>query len=320
MGVNPADFNLGGQARATPEGKLDGGVYGVGDFLGGNVIFYNKKMFDEAGLPYPSDTQSMTWTQYADACRKLGKPDRNPQKAIYGCSVPAWGFDINDAWVFGPDGRTAVGYMDSDPVTQAWNLGTALVRDRFAPSGDLLAAFPSGESDAFAQGKLAMTWSDFTETSKYQANGIDFGLAPFMVLDGAESFVDTWTTPWGTFTQSKHPQEALAFLRFIATDGQRIRAETSADPPLSTKVAQELEWGAGDPIREQYLRVLQQAKPQPFIPELPEGTYDAREIYRKMTTAGQTDAAPLLDEEAKKTQPELDKAWQEWEKLGSGQG
>ena len=165
-----------------------------------------------------------------------------------------------------------------------------------------------------------MTWSDFTETSKYQANGIDFGLAPFMVLDGAESFVDTWTTPWGTFTQSKHPQEALAFLRFIATDGQRIRAETSADPPLSTKVAQELEWGAGDPIREQYLRVLQQAKPQPFVPELPEGTYDAREIYRKMTTAGQTDAAPLLDEEAMKTQPELDKAWQEWEELGSGQG
>lgn len=317
-GIDPADFNPGGLARATPEGALDGGLYGVGDFLGGNVLFYNKAMFDEAGIPHPSATESLTWAEYAEICRALGKPSRNPAEAVWGCSVPAWGFDINDAWIYGPDGRTAVGHMDSDAVSDAWNIGTALVRDRFAPNAEVLGMFPAGESDAFAQGKLGITWSDFTEAAKYQANGIDFGLAPFMVIEGAESFVDTWTTPWGTFTQSAHPEEAMKFLQFIATDAQRIRAEISSDPPLSMALAEELEWGRGDPVKEQYLTVLQQAKPQVFVPELPEGAFDEDEVYRQMTVGGATDAAPILDAAAAATQPLLDEAWQEWERLGAG--
>lgn len=314
-GVDPAQFNPGGLARGTPEGKLDGGLYGIGDFLGGNILFYNKRLLDEAGLPHPSATQSMTWTQYDQLCRTVGKPDRNPTKAVYGCSVPGFAFGIWGAWFMGADGRTALGNMNSDPVVGAWNIGTALVRDRYAPSGELLSTLGAGESDLFAQGKLGITWSDFTEATKYAENGIDFGLAPFMVIDGSESFVETYTQPWGTFTDSEHPEEALAFLRFIATDAQRLRAETSSDPPLSTTVTQELAWAAGDPIREQYLAVLQQAKPQVFAPELPEGAFDEGEIYRLLTTGGQTDAKPLLDEAAAKTQPLLDQAWLEWEQL-----
>lgn len=318
-GVNPADFSPGGMARTAPEGRIENGIYGVGDFLGGNVLVYNKAMFDAAGIPYPSDSVSMTWTQYADICRKLGKPDRNPQKAIYGCSVHHGGFDIYGGWVWGQDGRTATGNMNSDPHVAAWNTGTALVRDKFAPSAELLAAFPAGESDAFAAGKIGITWSDFTEASKYTANKIDFGIAPYVVLDGAGTYVDTWTTPWGTFKDAKHPEQALRFLKFIATDAQRLRASISSDPPLSLKVAQEMEWGVGDPIKEQYLRALQAGGiPQIFVPPLPEGSYNNAELYRKMTTGGQQDAKPLLDEAVAKAQPALDKAWQEWAALGQG--
>lgn len=316
-GVDPQDFNSGGMARCAPEGDISGGIYAVGDFLGGNVIFYNKGLFDGAGIDYPSDTESMQWPHFEEIARKLGKPDRNPAKATYGASVTHWYFGIWAKWVWGDDGRQIDGNLNSGPEIDAWNLGTALVRDGYAPGASLLETLPAGESDLFTQGKIAMTWSDFTEASKYEANGIDFGLAPFVVIEGSESFVDTWTAPWGTFTESKHPDEALAFLKFIATDAQHIRAETSSDPPLSMKVADALEWGKDDPIKQQYLTVLKQAKPQVFVPGefLPEGTYDSEEVFRKMTVERKDDAKPLLDEAAKKTQPELDKAWQEWEKL-----
>ena len=90
----------------------------------------------------------------------------------------------------------------------------------------------------------------------------------------------------------------------------------SADPPLSLKVAREINWGAGDPITEQYLEVLEtSAKAQVFVPPLPEGAYDPVEIYNKMTVQGETDAEPLLDAAAKKTQPLLDRAWKDWEAL-----
>ena len=57
------------------------------------------------------------------------------------------------------------------------------------------------------------------------------------------------------------------------------------------------------------------AKPQVFVPPLPEGAYNYSEVYRLMTIEGQTDAAPLLDAEAERTQPLLEQAWADWEKL-----
>ena len=316
-GVDPADFAPGGLARAT---LPDGGIYGIGDFLGGNILFYNKALFDAAGAPYPSLTESMTWPEFDQACRRVGQPDRNPMRAVYGCSVQDWGFDIWSKWAWGEDGRTVLGNLNSDAMVQGWNLGTALVRDGYAPSASIEESLPGGMPDLFAQGKMAMIWSDFTEVAKYQAAGIDFGMGPFVVIEGSESFVDTWTTPWGTFTDSEHPEEALAFLEFMATDAQYIRAETSADPPLSQTVAEEIGWGRGDPVTEQYLAVLQQGKAQVFVPDsfIPLGVFPHTEdeIYRRLTTGGETDAKAILDAEAAAAQPALDQAWAEWDRLG----
>jgi multiple sugar transport system substrate-binding protein len=318
--VNPDDFNPGGIGRITLQGNIDEGIYAVGDFLGANVLFYNKDMFDAAGLEYPPVDRSLTWPEFDELCRQLAKPSENPVEAIYGCNVPAYSFGIWTKWIYGEDGRTAIGNINSPEMVQAWNLGTALVREGMAPNASVMEAFASGGSDMFAQGKLAMTQSDFSEAAKFTAEGVNFGVAPFWVLTGSESFVDTWTAPWGTFVNSPHPDEALEFIRFLATDAQRIRPQVSSDPPFSSAVAEEINWGEGDPIKEQYLQVLQQAKPQgppphPFF-VLPEGAYDADEIFRLMTIEGQTEAQPLLDAEAEKTQPLLDEGWQLWEELG----
>jgi multiple sugar transport system substrate-binding protein len=318
-GVNPTDFNPGGLGRITMEGDPSTGIFAVGDFLGANVLFYNKDMFDAAGVEYPPADRSLTWPEYAEMCRQLAKPSDNPMEAVYGCNVPVYGFGIWTRWLYGEDGRTAIGNINSPEMVEAWNLGTALVREGMAPNASVMEAFPAGGSDMFVQGKLAMTQSDFSEASKYEAEGVNFGVAPFWVLSGSDSFVDTWTAPYGTFTQSPHPEEALEFIRFLATDAQEIRPQVSSDPPLNMKVAEEMNWGEGDPIKQQYLQVLQLAKPQgppphPFF-VMPEGAYDAGEIFRLMTVEGQTDAQPLLDAEAEKTQPLLDEAWELWEDL-----
>jgi multiple sugar transport system substrate-binding protein len=316
-GVDPADFAPGGMARAT---LPDGGIYGIGDHLGGNILFYNKALFDAAGAPHPSLTESMTWPEFDQACRQVGQPNRNPMQAVYGCSVQDWSFDIWSKWAWGEDGKTVLGNLNSEAMVQGYNLGTALVRDGYAPSASIEQSLPGGMSDLFAQGKMAMIWSDFTEVAKYQEAGIDFGMGPFVVIEGSESFVDTWTTPWGTFTSSQHPEEALTFLEFMATDAQYIRAETSADPPLSQAVAEEIEWGQGDPITEDYLAVLQQGKAQVYVPAsyIPVGIYPHTEdeIYRRLTTGGETDAKAILDAEAAAAQPALDQAWVEWDRLG----
>ena len=313
-GVDVADFNPGGIARATVEGDVAEGVYGVGDFLGGNIFVYNKALFDAAGIPYPAADKSLTIQEYADICRKLAKPDPDPAKTVYGCSMPEWAPGIQSKDVFGADGRQAEGNLNSPEMVDAFNIAGALVREKAAPGGTALTAI--GESDLFADGRLGITWTDFTETPKYDEAGLQYGLAPFLVIKPGESFVDTWTAPWGTFTESTNQAAALEFLRWLATDGQVVRMESSADPSLSMSAAQATNYGEGNPTKEAYLQVLSAAaKPQVFVPPGVE-VWDNAEVLRQLTIGGKTDAKPILDAMAAATQKELDRVWTEWEKIG----
>ena len=124
-GVDVADFNPGGIGRATVEGDVADGVYGVGDFLGGNIFVYNKALFDAAGIPYPAADKSLTIQEYADICRKLAKPDPDPAKAVYGCSMPEWAPGIQTKDVFGADGRSAEGNLNSPEMVEAFNIAGA---------------------------------------------------------------------------------------------------------------------------------------------------------------------------------------------------
>ena len=189
--------------------------------------------------------KSLTIQEYADICRKLAKPDKDPAKTVYGCSMPEWAPGIQSKDVFGADGRSAEGNLNSPEMVEAFNIAGQLVREKAAPGGTALTAI--GESDLFAEGRLGITWTDFTETPKYDAAGLEFGLAPFLVIKSGESFVDTWTAPWGTFTESTNQAAALEFLRWLATDGQVVRMETSADPSLSMSAAEANNYGQGDP-------------------------------------------------------------------------
>jgi multiple sugar transport system substrate-binding protein len=313
-GLSVGDFAPGGVARFTLEDGPKQGIFGVGDFLGGNIIVYNKDLLDDAGADYPPTDSSLEWPEYADLARKLARPNEDPNKRVYGASAPEWGFGIWQKWVFGPDGRKILGNLNAEPEIQAWNLGTALVRDKIAPSGQVTTTV--AEPDLFTQKRIAMTWTDFTYVNDYNAANINFGIAPWPVIQGSESFVDTWTAPWGTFVESNNLHAALTFLQFMGTEAQRIRARVSADPPLSLKIAREIDWSKGDPLKEEYLKVLEvAAQAQPFVPPLPEGGYVSTDVYNEMTVQGQTDATPILEAEAKKTQPILDKAWKDWEAL-----
>jgi ABC-type glycerol-3-phosphate transport system substrate-binding protein len=310
-GVDPTDFNAGGLSRATIENDQSKGIFAIGDFLGGNVLVYNRSMFAAAGVPTPPTDRSLTYQEYDTICRTLGHPNPDPAKVVYGCSLPDFSYLF--APVFGENGHKAIGYMNAPKVTDAFQIGAGLIRDGFAPGSAVLDTI--GESDLFAQAKMGITWTDFTEVEKYKKNGIDFGLAPFYVIVGEPSYVDVFTAAWGTIKGAKNEPGALAFLRFIATDAQRIRPEVTPDPPLSTKVAAAIGYGKDDPIKQQYLHVLALAPPPDFVPPGVDA-WDPAEVLRLLTVEKRSDAQAILDKMAAKSQTELDRAWRQWESLG----
>ena len=311
-GVDAADFNAGGLSRATIENDQSKGIFAIGDFLGGNVLVYNRKLFSAAGIATPPSDRSLTYQEYDAACRTVGHPASDPERAVYGCSVPDFGYLF--APVFGENGHKAEGYMNSPKVAEAFQIGAGLINDGFAPSSSLLDTI--GESDLFAQGKLGITWTDFTEIPKYKANGIDFGIAPFYVIAGEPSYVDVYTAAWGTLVGAPNAAGALGFLRFIATDAQRLRPQISADPPLSTKVATEIGYGNDDPVKREYQQVLALAPPPDFVPPGVDA-WDPAEVLRLLTVEKRRDAQAILDAMASKSQGELDRAWRQWQSIGN---
>lgn len=312
-GVSIDDYSPGGLARGAVEDDPADGVYGIGTFLGGFPIVYNKAMFDAAGLEYPSADTSMTFAEFADLCRRLTQPNDNPTKTIYGCTMTPDPYNYYP--VYGPDGHTAEGHMNAPELADAFEIGAALQNENAAPGVGVLDTITTNA--LFAQGLVAMTFSDFSAVPTYEEAGVDFGMAPMIVAEGQEDFVDTWTAPWGTFTESPHPQDALLFLEFIATEAQKVQMEATPDPPLSTKVANEEGYGDGDPIKAEFLRVLENARPGVFVP--PEEAYDPGEVLRLLTVEGQTDAQPILDEMAADAQSQLGRLWERWEKLDKSQ-
>ena len=115
-----------------------------------------------------------------------------------------------------------------------------------------------------------------------------------MIKDG-ETFVDTWTSPWGTFTDStdqEPPSSSSGSSRPMASASDR----PSADPPLSMSIAEAINYGQGDPVKEAYLQVLAAAaKPQVFVPPGVEA-WDAAEVLRQLTIgADRREAHPGRD-------------------------
>lgn len=309
-GVSLDDYSPGGLARGTPENDPADGLYGIGTFLGGFPIVYNKAMFDAAGLDYPSIDDSMTFAEYADLCRQLAQPNEDPTQTVYGCTMTPDPYNYYP--IYGPDGHTAEGNMNAPELAEAFEIGAALENEGVAPGGGILDTITT--IDLFAQGMVAMTFSDFSAVPTYQEAEIDFGMAPMIVAEGQEDFVDTWTAPWGTFTESPHPEDALLVLEFIATEGQRVQMAATPDPPLSVAIANEEGYGEDDLIKSEFLQVLENARTGVFTPP-GEEHWDPSEVLRLLTVEGQTDAQPILDQMAAQAQDQLDEVWARWESL-----
>ena len=82
--LDTADYDMSGFVGTEANYAVDGVQYAIpfrSDFW---VLFYNKDLFDAAGVEYP--TNDMTWDQYAELAKKM----TNAEKQIYGTHYHTW--------------------------------------------------------------------------------------------------------------------------------------------------------------------------------------------------------------------------------------
>jgi multiple sugar transport system substrate-binding protein len=122
------------------------------------MLYYNKRAFDQAGLPYPQD--GWTWADFHAACQRLTLWPRGAlHPTRYGFLVETWmpGWIMwiwqNGGDVLSPEGRRATGYLDSPATIGAVQFLTDLVKDHLAPS---LSQTQAQGADPFESGLVAM--------------------------------------------------------------------------------------------------------------------------------------------------------------------
>lgn len=140
--------------------SLDGKQYAIPKDIDTIGLWYNKTMFDEAGIAYPDDT--WTWETLYETAKKLTKPDGsqygyavntgNNQDSFYNAIYAYGGYVISDD-------KKKSGFDDPKTI-EAMNLFSSMVNEGIAP--DLQTISENGTEVLFESGKVAMitqgTW------------------------------------------------------------------------------------------------------------------------------------------------------------------
>jgi multiple sugar transport system substrate-binding protein len=134
--------------------QLDGTQFGLPATFSDVVLFYNKDLFDAAGVAYP--TADWTWADEQAAAEKL----TNKDEGIWGEFAPITFHEFyktaaqNGCGFFGPDGSVTV----NDPkCVEALQYMIDAQNKGYQPSDADLAGVPN--EDVFKQGQIAMLTS-----------------------------------------------------------------------------------------------------------------------------------------------------------------
>jgi len=211
--------------------KFDGAnMFAVPENFQSMALFYNKDLFDAAGVAYPD--ANTTWDDILVIAEKL--------KKVEGEEVTQWGFDVGDlavwwgsvslAWAQGG------GYFDkvveptkftfSSPEAQnalKW-IQDVMYVSKLAPDSETRSVVGQ-ETGIFGSGKVAMYPGGTWMISSNQQLSFKWDMAP-MPKWGDNRAMPYWFGGWVIPKDGKHTDAATAWAIWCATEYQQTMAET----------------------------------------------------------------------------------------------
>ena len=187
------------------------------------VLYYNKDLFDKAGVAYP--TADWTWADAVEAGQKLNDP-ANGVWGLYS-GVHFWEFYKKAAQnncKFFNDDKTEV-LINSPECVQALQTMVDMVnKDMVIPSSADMAGQSDG--DMFLAGKLAMDVSGIWMFGSYKDAPFqwDIAMEPGMANRATHFFANGVSA----FAATKHSAEAYEWIKFFTSDPEMAKIRIAA--------------------------------------------------------------------------------------------
>lgn len=127
---------------------FEGKMYGLPTWCLTMWMYYNKKIFDEAGIPYPST--KTTWVEYMDMAKKLTKKDGDRVSVFGANGWNGWTFPLlqliysNGGHFYYNDDLTQVAVDDPKTVEVLQQVADMYLIDKSTPNPSAPASSPIG--------------------------------------------------------------------------------------------------------------------------------------------------------------------------------
>ncbi|WP_105371213.1 ABC transporter substrate-binding protein [Neorhizobium huautlense] len=230
--VDPAPFG-----GLIEELTIDGKIYALpfrSDFW---VVYYNKDIFDKAGVAYP--TNDMTWAQFDQIATKLtGGMGANK---TYGALLHTWRSTVQLPGIL--DGKQTLVDGEYAFLKPWYERALALQKEGAIPSYASLKTSNTHYSALFFNGTIGMlpmgTWFIGTQIAKVksgESKSKNWGIVKFPHPDGvAAGTTAAQIAGLAVNTNSDHKQAALDFIKFASgPEGAKIVADTGTIPAQRT--------------------------------------------------------------------------------------
>ena len=210
------------------EYAFDGVQYGVPRDFDTIALYYNKDIFDAAGVEYPGD--DLSWEDF----RALAEQMNDPENGIWGAGMQTSGQENYSNYVFQNDAvylneDLTECIVDSPEGTEAFEYLANYFVDGLTPDIAIQQANPVADS-LFPAGNVAMMTGGSFRAGTYSKLDINIDVVPLpyskrraTVIHGLANVI---------WANTQQPAAALEFVKFLHSDeGETILGESGATIP-----------------------------------------------------------------------------------------
>lgn len=234
--IDEAGLDLSLYSGAADELTYEGAIYGLPFRSDIWIMYYNKDIFDAAGLDYP--TNDMTWDEFDAVAREL--TSGSGADKIYGAHFHVWRSCVQLATV--QDGLNSVISDDYSFMAPTYNMVTSMQKDGIIMDYGELKAGNIHYSGVFKNGQAAMlpmgSWFIGSLIAAQDAGEFDFGwgVAAYPHPEGVAAGTTAGTlTSLAINAKSDAKDAAWDFVQFYTgVEGAKALAATGNLPAVRT--------------------------------------------------------------------------------------
>ncbi|MFC1726363.1 extracellular solute-binding protein [candidate division KSB1 bacterium] len=238
------------------------------------VVYYNKDLFDDAGVEYPGP--DWTWDDFLDKAKKLTRDTNNDgEPDVYGFVLMPSEYYLYHPWIWlnggdilDPSGSFTTGYLNSPETEQAYQFLIDLdILHHVTPSS--MVRETSFLSSMFTTRAIGMMVSGHWSLLNYKRlakEGVKYnlGVAPLPKVPGKERVTVMYETGYCVPKNPKRLKESVKLAAFLGGEfSLKLRAESGVGISSMKKVAEEVSAGDDTGLEQVFIDVIPEAR-QPW--------------------------------------------------------